>query len=95
MKSHVTHFEAAIDGTRLAADCVQTVHAGRPLWVRYDLKGVREVMSKEALRDRAPDLWRYRELLPVAEGDAIVLVGEGMMQLLRVTGLDSAYGAGE
>ncbi len=95
MKSYVTHLEAAIDGTRLAADCVQTVHAGRPLWVRYDLERVREVMSKEALRDRAPDLWRYRELLPVAEGDAIVSLGEGMTPLLRCPGLESAYGAGE
>jgi len=35
--SHVTHLEASIDGTRLAARTVQTVHEGRPLLVRYDL----------------------------------------------------------
>lgn len=95
MKSFVTHLEAAIDGTRLPADCVQTLHEGRPLWVRYDLEAVRAAMSKEALRDRAPDLWRYRELLPVSEGDEIVSLGEGMTPLLRCPGLEAAYGAGE
>ena len=33
----VTHLESALDGTRLPAGQVHTVHQGRPLWVRYDL----------------------------------------------------------
>ena len=52
-------------------------------------------MSKEGLRDRAPDLWRYRELLPVGPEDEIVSLGEGMTPLLRCGGLEAAYGAGE
>ncbi len=95
MKSFVTHLEAAIDGTRLAADRVQTVHEGRPLWVRYDLEGVKAAMSKEALRDRAPDLWRYRELLPVGPEDEIVTLGEGMTPLLRCPGLERPGGGAE
>ena len=63
--SFVTHLEAAIDGTRLPARVVQTTHESRPLWVRYDLDAVASAMSKSALKDRPPTLWRYRELLPV------------------------------
>ena len=48
----VTHLEAAIDGTSLPADRLQTLHKDRPLWVRYDLPRVKQAISKEALRDR-------------------------------------------
>ena len=70
--SHVTHLEAAIDGTRLPAGTLQTVHEGRPLWVRYDLGAVGASVKRADLADREPSLWRYRELLPVARDESIV-----------------------
>ena len=91
----VTHLEGAIDGTVLSADCVQTVHEGRPLWVRYDLEGVRGAVSREDLVGRAPDLWRYRELLPVGPEDEVVTLGEGMTPLLGCERLAGRYGVGE
>ena len=54
MKQYVTHLESAIDGTRLAADSVQTVHQGRPLWVRYDLAAVRAAVTPAEIA-RRPD----------------------------------------
>ncbi len=39
MNTFVAHLESALDGTRFPAGRVQTVHQGRPLWVRYDLAG--------------------------------------------------------
>ena len=47
--SFVTHLESAIDGTRLPASTVHTVHEGRPLWVRYDLDEVRRAVRREDL----------------------------------------------
>jgi threonine synthase len=38
---------------------------GQPLLVRYDLDALRHVVSKDDLLRRAPDMWRYREFLPV------------------------------
>ncbi|MEM7455168.1 MAG: threonine synthase [Planctomycetota bacterium] len=64
---YITHFESAIDGTKLPADRLQTMHADRPLWSRYDLEAVAGVMTKEVLKTRRPDMWRYRELLPVGD----------------------------
>ena len=90
--SFVTHLEAAIDGTRLPHDVLQTVHEGRPLWVRYDLEAVGAAMSKEAVAGREPTMWRYRELLPVSDETKIASLGEGMSPLLRCERLGAALG---
>jgi len=54
---------------------------GMPLRVDYDLSRVR--LSISDLHDRPPSLWRYREVLPLEEGDEISL-GEGLTPLLPV-----------
>jgi threonine synthase len=54
---------------------------GMPLRVDYDLGGVR--LQRSDLRGREPTLWRYRELLPLLEGDETSLA-EGMTPLLQV-----------
>jgi threonine synthase len=82
MKRYVTHLESALDGTRLAADTVQTVHQGRPLWVRYDLAAVRAAVTPADVAGRLPSLWRYRELLPLPFDEEPVTLGEGMTPLL-------------
>jgi threonine synthase len=92
MPSFVTHLESAIDGTRLDASVPQTLHAGRPLWVRYDLPAVGRALTPDRLRERSPTLWRYRELLPVADDDAIVTLGEPMTPLLPCPRLGAALG---
>jgi hypothetical protein len=81
MSRYVTHLESALDGTRLAADRVQTVHQGRPLWVRYDLAAVRAAVTPADLAARPPSLWRYRELLPLPADEEPVTLGEGMTPL--------------
>src|SRR2546422_11482493 len=60
-----THLESALDGTRVDGNTVQTVHNGRPLWVRYDLAAVRKATTPADIATRPPSLWRYRELLPL------------------------------
>jgi threonine synthase len=90
--SFVTHLEGAIDGERLPADRVQTLHKDRPIWVRYDLDAVGRALAKEKLRDRPPTLWRYRELLPVADDAAITSLGEGMSPLLPAPRLGEQLG---
>jgi len=90
--SFVTHLEAAIDGTRLSHEILQTVHAGRPLWVRYDLGAVGAAMTREAVAARAPTMWRDRELLPVEDDSNVVTPGEGMSPLLPCERLGEALG---
>ena len=54
---------------------------GMPLRVDYDLASIR--LSPGDLAGRAPSLWRYREVLPVTEGDEVSLV-EGWTPLLAI-----------
>ncbi len=91
-RSFVTHLEAAIDGTRLPADRLQTLHEGRPLWVRYDLDAVGDAMTKEVVAARPPTMWRYEELLPGADERRRASLGEGMSPLLRCDRLGAALG---
>lgn len=88
----VTHLESAIDGTRLPADRVQTLHKDRPLWVRYDLDAVGRAIDPTRIAKRPPNLWRYRELLPLPEGQEPVTLGEGMSPLLRAPRLGELLG---
>jgi threonine synthase len=95
-KTFVTHLECAFTGERHAADEVHNLsRAGKPLLVRYDLDGVKAVLSKSALAARPPDLWRYRELLPVRRVADIVSLGEAMTPLLPLPKLKAKSGGGE
>ncbi|MGD8485840.1 MAG: threonine synthase [Chloroflexota bacterium] len=90
MPSYVAHLEAAIDGTVLPAGTVQTMHQGRPLWVRYDLDAVRSAVDRDAWRTRPADMWRYRELLPLSADP--VSLGEMMTPLLEAPRLAAHLG---
>lgn len=92
MPSYVTHLEGAIDGARLPKQTLQTLHEGRPIWVRYDLDGVRRAVDRDAIARRQPTMWRYRELLPVEDDANIVTLGEGMTPLLSAPRLGEAFG---
>jgi threonine synthase len=92
----VTHLECSATGERLPADTVQNLSpAGKPLLVRYDLAGVNGALTKDALAQRPPDLWRYRELLPVRRVADIVSLGEAMTPLIALPKLAGKLGASE
>lgn len=95
MSSFVTHLEAAIDGTRLDHRRLQTLHADRPLVVRYDLDAIRSTVDRARVEAREPTMWRYRELLPVEEKENIVSLGEGMSPLIRAPRLARELGLEE
>ena len=92
----VTHLECSATGERYPADQPHNLsRAGKPLLVRYDLAGVKKALSKAALAERPPDLWRYRELLPVRRKEDIVSLGEAMTPLVALPKLAQKLGGGE
>ncbi len=94
--SFVTHLECAMTGEWHEADQVHNLsRAGKPLLVRYDIAGVAKALTKETLARRAPDLWRYRELLPVRRSADIVSLGEGVTPIVRMAKLAGKLGGGE
>ena len=95
-KTFVTHLECSATGEHYAADQIHNLSkAGKPLLVRYDLDGVKQALSKDALAQRPSDLWRYRELLPVRRKDDIVSLGEAMTPLVPLPKLAAKLGGGE
>ena len=82
MTSFATHLECSRCQEDFPLDQVQQVckSDGGPLLVRYDLRRVRDSVTKDALRNRPETLWRYRELLPMSGNDQISL-GEPMTPL--------------
>jgi len=62
---------------------IQLCDCGAPLLVIYDLERAGKALTKETLKERAPTLWRYREILPVREEKNVVSLGEGMTPLVH------------
>src|SRR6201986_3821484 len=85
-----------MEGDHYAADQIHNLSkAGKPLLVRYDLAGVKKELSKDALKQRPADLWRYRELLPVRKVSDIVSLGEVTTPLVRLPKLGRKIVGGE
>src|SRR3974377_1479980 len=92
----VTHRECAMEGDRYPADRVHNLpKAGKPLLVRYDLPGVKKALSRDALKERPADMWRYRELLPVRKCADIVMLGDIMTPWVPLPKLVKKLGGGE
>src|SRR5213593_2407577 len=86
---NVTHLECAACGLRHEARRLHNLCAecGKPLLVRYDLKRAAASLIRESLPGRGPDLWRYREVLPVENDENIVTLGEGFTPLVHASRL--------
>ena len=56
------------------------------------MESVAKAFTKDALLSRPPDLWRYRELLPLGPEEPVVSLGEGMTPLLRCVTLGERMG---
>ncbi len=82
---NVTHLECAnchknYEANKLHNLCVE---CGKPLLVRYDLEKAAQTLTKESLKTRAENLWRYAEVLPVERAENVVCLGEGFTPLLK------------
>jgi threonine synthase len=94
---NVTHLECALCGLLHEAQRLLNVchECGKPLLVRYDLAKAQVSLTKQSLPERPPNLWRYREVLPVTDGANIVSLGEGFTPLLHARRLGRQLGLRE
>ncbi len=90
---HMTHLECARDGSTYDAAELHNLSAlGAPLLARYDLEKAAATLRPDALKERAPTMWRYREVMPIRSTDEIVSLGEGFTPLHRVERLGAWAG---
>jgi len=92
--SYFSHLECSVPCAAPALDPRGRHHlcaCGAPLLARYDLDRAR-AWSRDTLKGRQPNLWRYRELLPIFDGEEPVTLGEGFTPLLHARSLGATIG---
>lgn len=94
---NVTHLECGACGLRHEARRLLNLctECGKPLLVRYDLQRAARSLTKESLKHRPADLWRYREVLPVERDENVITLGEGFTPLVHASRLGASLGMSE
>ena len=84
MRSYVLHLECSKTGKIYPADQIQNLSDdGMPLLVRYDLKKIKQELSKDSwCIESAPGFWRYQALLPVSKAASKISLGEVVTPLI-------------
>ena len=90
----VSHIECTVCGRRHEPGRLHTVchDCGQMLAVRYDLPRAAAAVTPEALKSRPPGMYRFRELLPLADAEEPVTLGEGGTPLLPLPRLAAHLG---
>ena len=92
--SYFSHLECSVPCGAPTLDPHTTHHlcsCGAPLLVRYDLDAAR-AWRRESLATRPPNMWRYRELMPLFDGEEPLTLGEGWTPLIHATRLGERLG---
>lgn len=90
------HLECTRCGARRDPDgLVGLCRCGGPLFTRYPVHVVAPRFQRAALAGREWNLWRYREVLPLLDGESPITLGEGGTPLLRAGRLAQSLGLAE
>src|SRR6266496_2854573 len=92
--SYFSHLECSVPCGAPLLDPHQRHHlcsCGAPLLARYHLDAAR-AWSRQSLNDRAPTMWRYRELMPIFDHEEPVTLGEGFTPLIHARTLGARLG---
>ncbi|MBW2057717.1 MAG: threonine synthase [Deltaproteobacteria bacterium] len=68
---------------------------GGPLLARYDLRGISKAVTRDEIRRRPRDMWRYRELLPLGNDGYMVSLQEGFTPIIPLGSLSRQLGLSE
>jgi threonine synthase len=92
--SYFSHLECSVPCGAPRYDPLVEQHlcvCGAPLLARYDLEAAR-AWSRDTLAAREPTMWRYRELMPLFDGETPLTLGEGWTPLIRAARLGAELG---
>ena len=92
--SYFTHLECSVPCGAAPLDPREKhflCSCGAPLLARYDLEKAR-AWSRSSLTGRSPNMWRYRELMPLFDGESPVTLGEGFTPLFHAQRLGATIG---
>jgi threonine synthase len=82
MTSAFTHLECTRTGDHYDVDGLHNLStSGAPLFARYDLESLAGSFTRDTLAGRPANMWRYREIMPLREGDVELTLEEGLTPL--------------
>ena len=94
MSAFFTHLQCSVPCGAPSLDPRQRNYlcvCGAPLLARYDLERARS-WRPETLAGRPPTMWRYREMMPIFDGETAISLGEGFTPLFHVKQLGRTLG---
>src|SRR6476620_5294778 len=92
--SFFSHLECSVPCGAPLLDPTQEHHlcqCGAPLLVRYDLDRA-QAWTRDTLSGRPANMWRYREMLPLFDGEEPLTLGEGWTPLIHASRLGRDLG---
>ena len=95
MRSYLKNLECTYCNEIFSADQPRRLceNCGKVLYPRYDMKEASKYFTKDMLSARAPNMWRYFEMLPVYDESNIVTLGEGFTPIFETRRLGSELGS--
>ena len=95
MRSYLTNLECTYCGETFSADEPMRLcdKCGKVLYPRNDISAASKNFTKDLLRDRAPNMWRYFEMMPIREESNIVTLGEGFTPIFETKALGAKIGS--
>ncbi|HAL49039.1 MAG: threonine synthase [SAR202 cluster bacterium] len=95
MKSYLTHLECTYCSVTQSADVAHRVcpDCGKVLYPRYDLALAKKALDRSALKDRAANMWRYFEVMPILDEANVITLGEGYTPIFQAARLGEDMGA--
>jgi threonine synthase len=93
--SFLTHLECSVPCGAAPRDPREPHHlcsCGMPLLARYDAAAAARTWPRESLGGREPNMWRYREMMPLVGAERPVTLGEGFTPLVHARRLGGELG---
>jgi threonine synthase len=90
----LTHLECGLCKETLEPNKVWNLcpKCNKPLLARYDLEAAKASINPDIISQREPNMWRYKELLPVSNPTNILTLGEGFTPLHHAQRLGKELG---
>ena len=89
MKSYLTLLLCTYCGREFCSEDRNRLcnHCGKVLYPQYDTNSARSSFTKDVLKGRSPNMWRYFEMMPIRDPSNIVSLGEGFTPIFEANSL--------
>ncbi len=94
MRSHISHLECTnCHETFSEKEPHRTCPAcGKVLYPRYDLASAAHELTKDSLKNRPSNMWRYFEVMPIRDEANVITLGEGYTPIFKSARLGDKLG---